>query len=237
MPATVRPLREVLAAGMKEARRRLDLRQEDAAARARACGLSTWIRGTVAQAEVGARRFTLEELVLLTLAYETNLAELIAGDEDDLVELTPDARLSVGALRALLSGHRADLPGLGADAIDVPATRGTPRRQPGRFPDVLAEAKRFGIGDRSMLEHALDEVGDAERHAARRLGTTPERINVAAMRRWGRTLAEERDYRLSLQGPDMPARRRQALRGHITRDLMAELGSELGDHPETKERQ
>jgi len=231
MPAAVRPLREMLAAGVKEARQRLDLRQEDAAARARAYGLSTWIRGTVAQAEVGARRFALEEVLLLALAYETSLAELIAGDEHDLVELTPNARLSVGALRALLSGN----PPAVDEAMDVPATRDISPRRSDRFPDVLAEARRFGIGDRSALERALDEISDAERHAARKLGTTPERVNLAAMRRWGRTLAEERDHRLAKQATNVPPRRRQALRGHITRELMTELEAELGtrrDQPE-----
>src|SRR6266516_2422071 len=227
MPDSVRSLREVLAAGVKEARLRLNLRQEDVATRARGCGLSTWIRGTVAQAEVGARRFALEEVLLLALAYETSLAELIAGDENDLVELNLEARLSVGALRTLLSGNRTAVHELSAEAVDVPARRGFPPRRSGRFPDVLAEAQRFGIGDRSMLQHARGEVGDAERHAARKLGTTPERVNLAAMLRWGRTLAEERDHRLSAETADVPARRRQALRGHITRDLMAELEDEL----------
>ncbi len=96
------------------------------------------------------------------------------------------------------------VPGQSAEALDVPAKRGTPPRRSDRFPDVLAEAKRFGIGDRSMLEHALDEVCNAERHAARKLGTTPERVNLAAS-----------------------ARRRQALRGHITRELLTELETEL----------
>jgi hypothetical protein len=72
-------------------------------------------------------------------------------------------------------------------------------------------------------------VGDAERHAARKLGTTPEQINVAALRRWGRTLAEERDHRLSEQTAELSARSRQALRGHITRDLLTELQDELVD--------
>jgi hypothetical protein len=228
MPPTVRPLREVLAAGVKDARQRLGLRQEDAATRARDYGLITWIRGTVAQAEVGVRRFGLEEVLLLALAYETTLAELIAGDDDELVELTPDARLSVGALRSLLSGDR--LAGHAAEAVDVPASKGASHRpRSDRFPDVLAEAKRFGIGDRSMLERALDGIGDAERHAARKLGTTPERINMAAMSRWGRTLAEERDYRLRERGQDVSARQRQALRGHVTRELMNELEAELRD--------
>lgn len=227
MPASARPLREVLAAGVKEARQRLGLRQEDAAARARAYGLSTWIRGTVAQAEVGARRFAFEEVLLLALAYETSLAELIVGNEHDLVELTPDARGSVGALRALLSGDRAAVEEMSAEAVDVPARRGTPVRRSGRFPDVLAEAERFGIADRSLLERAFDDVGDAERHAARKLHTTPERINLAAMHLWGQTLAGERDRRLDELAADAPPRRRQALRGHITRELMTELEDEL----------
>jgi hypothetical protein len=230
MPASARPLREVLAIGMKEARQQLGLRQEDAAARARAFGLSAWIRGTVAQAEVGARRFGLEEVLLLTLAYETSLADLIAGDDDELVELTPQARLSVGALRAMLRGDQAAVQRLSTEAVDIPARRGAPATsRSGRFPDVLAEAQRFGMGDRSLLEHALDEVSDAERYAARKLGTTPERLNVAAMQRWGRTLAGERDHRLSEQAGDVSPRSRQALRGHITRDLMAELKDGLRD--------
>ena len=229
MPVAGRPLREVLATGVKEARQRQGLRQEDAATQARAYGLSSWIRGTVAQAEVGARRFALEEVLLLALAYETNLAELIAGDEREIVELTPDARLSVGALRALLSGDRERLRDLPVEAVDVPARRGRPPRRSGRFPDVLAEAGRFGIGDRSLLARAAREIGDAERHSARKLGTTPEQINLAALRLWGRTLAEERDHRLSERSASLSARSRQALRGHITRDLMTELEAELGN--------
>lgn len=228
MPASARQLREVVADGIKEARQRLGLRQEDAAARARAYGLPTWIRGTVAQAEVGARRFALEELLLLALAYEARLADLIAGNDDELVELTPQARLSVGALKAMLSGDQAAVLALSTEAVDIPARRRAPATsRSGRFPDVLAEAQRFGIGDRSLLAHALNEVSDAERHAARKLGTTPERLNLAAMRRWGRTLAEERDHRLSEQAGDVSPRRRQALRGHITRELLTELEDEL----------
>src|SRR5437773_10123087 len=112
MPARARPLRRVLAVGIKDARQRLGLRQEDAAARARSYGLSTWIRGTVAQAEVGARRFGLEEVLLLALAYETSLADLIAGADDELVELTPQSRLSVGALKAVLRRDQTAVQGL-----------------------------------------------------------------------------------------------------------------------------
>src|SRR5437016_796074 len=103
--ARTTPLRKVLAAGLKSARTDLGLRQEDAAARIRAQGLTSWIRGTVAQAEVGARRLTFEEVLLLSMAYGTTPAALVAGEDDELVELTPRAQVSVAKLRALLSGR------------------------------------------------------------------------------------------------------------------------------------
>jgi hypothetical protein len=170
-------------------------------------------------------------VLLLALVYQTSLAELIAGDDDELVELTPEARLSAGSLRAMLSGDQAAARDLSTTAVDIPAFRGAHQAsRSGRFPDVLGEAGRFGMGDRGFLEHALDEVSDAERHAARKLGMTSERLSVAARRRWGRTLSQERDRRLSERTDDASPRSRQALRGHITRELMAELEEELGGH-------
>jgi hypothetical protein len=46
--------------------------------------------------------------------------------------------------------------------------------------------------------------------------------------KWGRTLAEERDHRVTEQARDDDAPRGlQALRGHVTRDLTTELETEL----------
>lgn len=214
------PLRRVLAAGLKTARERLGLRQEDAAARARAYGLATWIRGTVAQAEVGARRLSLEEILLLAVAYETSPAQLISGDDEALVELTPDAQVSVAALRALLSGNPPELDALQPEGVGVTASQGTPPRS-SRFPDVLAEAGRFGMGERLL------DVSDTDRHAARKLGVTAQQVSSAAISKWGRSLSAERDHRLGQQAADASPRRAQALRGHITRDLMTELEAQL----------
>ncbi|MBO3752182.1 hypothetical protein J5X84_39490 [Streptosporangiaceae bacterium NEAU-GS5] len=183
----------------------------------------------MAQAEVGARRMGLDELLVLALAYESSLADFIVGDDDDMVELAPEARLSVATVRALLSGRALRLADLAAAAADVPAraeTTGSVRK--GRFPDVLDQAQRFGIGEQ-QLQRALDGIGEAERYAARKLGTTPDRINLAAMRRWGRTLAEERDQRVAERGGAASPRQLQALRGHVTRELMAELADEPGN--------
>ena len=87
------PLREVLASGAKAARTELGLRQEDAAIRVRQLGLASWLRGTVAQVEVGARRLTTEELVILALAYETTPAALVTGEGHELVDALADQLL------------------------------------------------------------------------------------------------------------------------------------------------
>jgi hypothetical protein len=45
-----------------------------------------------------------------------------------------------------------------------------------------------------------------------------------ARERWGRSLTEERDRRVAAQAsPDATPRTRQAVRGHVTRELMATL--------------
>jgi hypothetical protein len=226
MPADATPLRDVLAAGLKLARQRQGLRQEDAAMRAQGVGLTSWIRGTVAQAEVGARRFALEEVLLLALAYETSLADLIAGDDADLVELAPEARMPVGTLRALLSGQSPrELPTGGPDGAEASATS--------RFPRPLAGAGRFGIGERDLLARPAGATGEADRHAARKLGLSPEIVTRTAGRLWGRSLSEERDHRLANHSPGLSARSQQAQRGHITRDLMTELERELSQRGDT----
>jgi hypothetical protein len=194
-------LREVLATGVKTARTSLGLRQEDAAIRVRQLGLPSWLRGTVAQVEVGARRLTLEELLVLALAYETTPAALIVGRDDELVELTENAWITVADLRALWTGQ--------------PAPVQAPARPIGA---AAAARERLKAGRAKPAEPT-----EADRRAARRLGMTLEEATAAAMRRWGRTLAEERDRRLSERAGELSPRQLQAMRGHITRELLAEL--------------
>jgi transcriptional regulator with XRE-family HTH domain len=226
MPATTQPLRTALAAGTRAARQRLGLRQDDAAARLRVHGLASWLRGTVAQAETGARRFSLEDLLLLALAYEVPVATLVDGADEDLIELSPTVTLSVGLVRALLSGDEEMIHRLRQQAVD--AVREQAVTRPGHFTEVVADARRLGLRRHADADRAVAGIGDAERYAARKLGTTPERINLAALATWGRTLAEERDHRVRTQdvGESSP-RGLQALRGHVTRELLTELDATL----------
>ena len=204
--ARATPLREVLAVGVRTARLNLGLRQEDAATRLRSLGLTSWIRGTVAQAEVGARRLTLEELMVLAIAYETTPVGLVAGEDGALVELTPDAQITVADLRALLSNQPVSV-------------------QPRARRKGVAEAARERL---KVGQARSGEASDADRHAARRLGMSLEEATAAAFKRWGRTLAEERDRRLAERAAELSPRQLQALRGHTTRELIVELA---GDQP------
>jgi len=68
---------------------------------------------------------------------------------------------------------------------------------------------------------------DAAERAARKLKVSPLEIEQASGKLWSRSLAEERDLRISerMQGKDL--RTIQALRGHVTRALLGELRSIL----------
>ncbi len=65
---------------------------------------------------------------------------------------------------------------------------------------------------------------DAERKAAIRLGVTPKAVMLRGLRLWGRRLDAERDQRLG-DTSQVPARTVQARRGHLTRQLIAELST------------
>lgn len=63
---------------------------------------------------------------------------------------------------------------------------------------------------------------------SRALKLDPEVVHLAAVRRWGRELSAERDQRDSrIANPRTSSRSRQALRAHATRQLVAELKTEI----------
>ncbi|HYT09342.1 MAG TPA: hypothetical protein VEL73_01640, partial [Mycobacteriales bacterium] len=195
MPDRPQSLRTVLAAGAARVRRECGLDSDAAVARLRSYGLNGWQPGTVTQVEAGVRPLAVEELLLLCAAYGVTVLEL-AGSPDGPVELAGSARLPAGALRALLGDDGEALRTLPDDALDLPATRGSPGGSPAP-PDALVHAaRRFGLQGAAEVGRALASIGDAERNAARRLGVSPEWLVLAAVGRWGRSLAAERDARI-----------------------------------------
>lgn len=212
-----RSLRQVLADGAARVRAERGLDEDAAAELLCEHGLTNWTGGTVRQVEAGVRALGVEELLLLCAAYEIGPADL-AGDTSGWVELGAAARVDAAALRALLSGRRV------TGGLDVPATRAA--RPPGTPapPDALVRAAaRFGVLGEAEVGRALAGIGDAERHAARRLGVSPERLVLAAVGLWGRPLAAERDARIEARRPDTEPSLHLTLRGVVTRELLLEL--------------
>lgn len=177
-----------------------------------------WDRTTVTRIELGQRQLTAAELLVLPLALDRPLADLLPTES---VSLTDSAAVGPEELRrGLTEPHRLRawyLPLL-YEAINT-AVQAMPAkfaRVTARFPDVdivtLGEAGREGWTD------------EATTKAARRLGVDREDVAVAAQEIWSRGLAAERDRRLAETGGDGGTpRAQQARRGHITRALLDEL--------------
>lgn len=213
-------LRRVVADGAARVRAERGLDLDAAGALLRGHGLGGWTGGTVAQVEAGVRALAVEELLLLCLAYGTTPAAL-TGDADGWVELGSGARVDASVLLALLTGT---VPPGRPGGVDVPATRPTAPAPPEAL--VLAAA-RFGVLGPTEVARALAGIGDAERNAARRLGVSPERLVFAAVGRWGRTLAAERDARIEARRAETDESLHITLRGLVVRELLLELEADL----------
>lgn len=194
-------------------------RQEDVVKAARQLGLP-WAQSSVVDLERGRRRLSAEELVLLpavmteALRRPVSLTDLLAVDA--VVDIGR-ARMSTAAVSALLAGRPAgdiDVMGSEDEAIEAVATA----RQ------HLADVIKLGAGDMYEAEGTalVREAGGAERKAARQLGLPLATVAIAAHQRWGRSLTDEREFRLGQASAD-DARTVQARRGHVTRTLLGEL--------------
>jgi len=216
---------KLLGAGIRNVRELRELSQEQAAARFREWGLITWRRTTVSQVELGVRKPSLPELLLVAGALNTTLADLIPDDTEGHVQLAPAASASVDVIRGVLSGDRD------AWFDDPPNTPGWDYAGEAvqRAYQTELEAARLGVklglSKRGELKRAVAGVdGEAERRTADRLGVSVLTICVAAVALWGQTLTQEREARLKAAGGlSLSAAQRQAQRGHTTRVLQREI--------------
>jgi transcriptional regulator with XRE-family HTH domain len=127
----------------------------------------------------------------------------------------------------LLYAYETNVPALldGFGFVQITPTMQTPARD---VIGVLAEGPF--ARDATVLEPGFDvEAGfDAEAKAAARLGVEPIVVVRAAHRRWNLGLTDERERRIAERaGPDASPRTLQAIRGHVTRELLAELRPEV----------
>jgi len=75
---------EILARNIRAARGRIDIGQENVAARMRALGYTAWVRQTVGSTERGRRRPTAEEVLALSLILNTSVMALMTPEPADV---------------------------------------------------------------------------------------------------------------------------------------------------------
>ncbi|CAN5462164.1 hypothetical protein BH20ACT21_BH20ACT21_00030 [soil metagenome] len=184
-------------------------RQEDVAARARAAGLN-WQWDNVSGIEHGTRFLSVEELFVLPGLFDLTLPELLSdGDEHHLLELGDECAATLLQLRQsfrgewtlpVRAGHRDSVPGI--------AERKAARK--------MSKALGFDVAPATIMRLSQDL--------------------------WGRSLSAERDVRISetadlqddwnrsaalLGLKETTPRSLQAIRGHMTRELLDELKPEI----------
>lgn len=111
----------IVGRSVRAARSIRDLSQEQVAARMRALGFAGWLRQTVGQVERGKRRLVIDEVLALSFALQTSIAELImpAADEET-VELPSGQTVSVALIRHSIRGTRATDVRWRGDALVLP---------------------------------------------------------------------------------------------------------------------
>ena len=228
-------MHDLIARGVAAERHRQGLTQEQVALMFRSHGLRAWRKGTVGQLEAGLRKPRLDEVLLMARALSVTLDKLIPGGDDERIELGDDAEVSPRWIREMLTGDfYRDRP-----LEDLPYER---------FPvdelmaDALirseAEKKRVDVLAQPILEWAkqhdvklaegdwlavFETASDTERRAARRLGVEIAQVKLSARVLWDhRDFDDERDGRIG-DVDELEPRSRQARRGLVTREMLAEL--------------
>jgi DNA-binding XRE family transcriptional regulator len=220
---------------LRELRDEHGLRQDQVARAARQVGLG-WTQSTVAAIERGNRALSLGEWFLLPTVigfaggitgYWPKLAELLPAS--GRVALSAETTADVDVLLAELAGQ-LDHDSRTLGDYDTPFIRqlneGTRRWLAKVKRELLPLWPGMTLGGAQDAQEAAR--GDAERKAARKLGVDAMNLSVAAHGRYGRSFTEERDARVAEQAPAGAAPRSlQALRGHVTRAMLAELAPAL----------
>jgi transcriptional regulator with XRE-family HTH domain len=237
------PLHQLVGARLRQLREAAGLRQEDVAARAREGGLIEWARGTVAMIELGRRRVTLEEFLVLPSILaragvgDVRLADLVG---EGVALLNPAMSFDAQVVRGFLSGEKSQ----GWRRVTAKPARSALADSP-EAAEAQALWRRWRpsagpLNDEELQGLILAARGDAEVAAARQLHTSPLAVAMAARAVWqGHSLTEARERLIAMRTDPMlkfdPAearsatwpRRLQAIRGHATRELIGALKPHL----------
>lgn len=208
-------LQSVITGNMRRIRRERKVLQEDVAMAARWVGVM-WSSTTVAQIESGTRQLSLDEFLLLPLILRCKISDLVAvEDKEQPVKLGFNTILDPEAVAELVS---AKGPQLRDDQI--PMLPGLEEKLEKKIKDAI---KFSGLEPTllSYLKVREGARGEAERKAAQAMKFPAVEITALALREWGRSLTEERDYRAEQQASE--GKDKRAVRGHVTRILLGDI--------------
>ena len=162
----------------------------------------------LAKVERGERSVTLEELLVLSIALGPDPSMFVGDRPDEWVVLSNEVTVKSGALVALLRG-------LNTRAADFRLNFMEPPPPEPAWPDLSPAHLKLA---------EVEALGEAEIKAADRLGVDALTVARAAHAVWGWSLSNERDHRVEDAAPQgSSARTVQAVRGHVTRELLKEL--------------
>jgi transcriptional regulator with XRE-family HTH domain len=225
-------IHDLIAKGVAEVRRQRGWTQEQTANMFRGRGLRAWRTSTVGSLEAGLRRPRFDEMLLMASALGVTLDKLIPGGDDERVELGDDAVVSPRWIREMLAGdfweqRVEEMPYEHFpihDVIREVSRRAEEERKRAHEEQILDWAEHHGItlmaGD---LFASHKRPSDAERHAAQRLGVEPSDVKLTSRALWKHLdFDEERDQRVG-DIEQLPPRSRQARRGLVTRQMIAQL--------------
>jgi transcriptional regulator with XRE-family HTH domain len=231
---------DLIARGVAEERRRQGLTQEQVASAFRSHGLRAWRKGTVGQLEAGLRKPRFDELLLMARALGVTLDKLIPGGDDERVELGDDAEVSPRWIREILSGdfYKRPLEKMPYEHFPVDdiiaevlsRAEAEEERQAPLVAPILEWAEEHHVLLLAADLFAMHKrASDAERHAAQRLGVEVMQVKLSARALWDRRdFDDERDRRIG-NVDQLEPRSRQARRGLVTREMLAELRAFLDE--------
>lgn len=205
-------LDQTIGAEIRRLRENRGVQQEAIAAAARSVFGLEWTRGTVTAIELGRRGLSPSEVVLLPLVLaEADVTggrvyapwDLIPDSDGGEIDVAPGFSLPFRMVRNLLGERRRESP----EAVAADVARVAAAIEPNRNALI-----------------ARDAAGAAETKVATALGVPAIAVARAARDLWGHSLTAEREARIERESNAATAPRRlQALRGHITRQLVVEL--------------
>lgn len=215
-------LQEVLAENIRKVRLAEGLRQDEVATRARSAGV-TWTSVTVATIESGQRAVSSEELLLLPIVFDRPLADFLDTDSA-LVRVSETAAVLATTLRAVVLGEW--------DKRPTPTRRAIPYIGEALDERVVRALQTFGLQENLLTYFLVAEGrrGEAERKAAQSLKADTSDIAAASLAIYGRDLTTERDLRAAEATQE--GQEPRAVRGHVTRNLLADLREALSNPTE-----